>query len=67
MNMSSTTSHFRVAIGVALIAGTAALAGCGSDPAPYSRTTTSEQSTITTPAAPATTTTTTTQQNMQRQ
>ena len=51
-------SRFRLAMGVALIAGTAVLAGCG--PEPYSRTTTSEQSTITTPAPRATTTTTTT-------
>lgn len=64
--MIAKTSRFRMAVGVALIASTAVLAGCGSDPS--SRTTTSEQSTITTPAQPATTTTTTTtQQNSQRQ
>jgi hypothetical protein len=55
------TSRFHLAVGVAMIAGTAALAGCA--PAPYSRTTTSEQSTVTTPAPVATTTTTTTQEN----
>jgi hypothetical protein len=63
--MNNTTSRFRLAFGVAVIAGTAVLAGCG--PAPYSRTTTSEQTTITTPPPPSTTTTTTsTQQNSQR-
>lgn len=63
--MITTTSHFRMAVGVALIAGTAMLAGCGG-PEPSSRTTTSEQSTTTTAAPPATTTTTTTQHNSLR-
>jgi hypothetical protein len=63
--MNNTTSRFRLAAGVALIAGMAVLAGCGG-PAPYRSTTTSEQSTITTPAVPATSTTTTTQQNFQQ-
>jgi uncharacterized lipoprotein YajG len=64
--MIHTTSRFRLSVGVALVAGMAVLAGCGSEP--YSRTTTSEQSTTTTPAVqPMTTTTTTTDQHSQRQ
>jgi hypothetical protein len=62
--MIDLSSRFRVAVGLALIAGTTLLAGCGSKP--YSHSTTSEQTTTTTPAPQATTTTTTTEQNSQR-
>jgi hypothetical protein len=63
--MNNTISRIRLAYGMALLAGTAVLAGCG--PTPYSRTTTSEQSTTTTPAQqPMTTTTTRTDQNSQQ-
>jgi hypothetical protein len=63
--MINIASLARLAFGVALIAGTTALVGCG--PEPYSRTTTTQQSTTTTPVVqPSTTTTTTTQQNTQR-
>jgi ABC-type glycerol-3-phosphate transport system substrate-binding protein len=52
-------------VGMALIAGTAVLAGCGG-PEPVTRTTTTEQTTTTTPPPPATSTTTTTTQQTQR-
>jgi hypothetical protein len=62
--MIDTTARFRQAIGVALIAGMAVLAGCGSTPT--STTTTSERSTTITPAPPVTTSTTTTNSQTQR-
>jgi hypothetical protein len=63
--MTKMLSRARLGAGVALIAGLAALSGCG--PAPYNRSTTTELTTRTTPAVPVTTTTTTTEQNSQRQ
>ncbi|MGD0432474.1 MAG: hypothetical protein ABSA58_15440 [Acetobacteraceae bacterium] len=64
--MTKSASSLRVATSMALIAGIAALSGCG--PAPYSRTTTSEQTTTSTPPPPpmVSTETTTTEQNSQR-
>jgi hypothetical protein len=55
------TKSVRVALGMALIAGTALLSGCGPDPAPITQTTTTTERTTTTPAMvpPASTTTTT--------
>jgi uncharacterized lipoprotein YajG len=58
--MIYTTSRFRMAVGVALIAGTAVLTGCNS-PRATTRTTT-EQTTTTTPRPVESTTTTTTQE-----
>jgi len=58
--MTNSTSRFRLAAGLALIAGTVALAGCGGTPAPYSSTTTTERSMTTTPVQQPTTITTTT-------
>ena len=61
--MTRKFSGFNLAFGVALMAGTAMLAGCGSAPTTR-KTSSSEQSTTTMPAPLATTTTnTTTQQN----
>ena len=51
--------------GMALIAGTAVLAGCGG-PEPVTRTISTEQTTTTTPPPPTTSTTTTTTQQTQR-
>ena len=50
-------------IGIALVAATVSVAGCGSDK--VTKTTTTEQSTTTAPAAPATSTTTTTTSTQQ--
>ena len=55
--MKTRTSPLSFAFGVTLLAGTAALAGCG--PAPYSKVTTSTEQVTTTPAPPMVTTTTT--------
>jgi uncharacterized lipoprotein YajG len=64
--MTRSTSPFRLAIGVAVMAGSVLLAGCAAKP--YSQTTSSEQTTITTPAQPTqTTTTTTTDHSVQHQ
>lgn len=62
--MTKTTTRLRLALGVALLGGTAVLAGCGSSPSPVSQTTTTERTTTMAPLAPpmASTTTTTTQQ-----
>jgi hypothetical protein len=60
--MTNTTSRFRLAVGVAMIAGTALLAGCGGSPPTVTRSSTSEQTTTTTPAPVVSTTTTTTHQ-----
>jgi hypothetical protein len=57
--MNIVTSRFGLAFGMALIAGTAVLAGCGS-PEPVTRTTVEQ--TTTTPRPAVSTTTTTTQQ-----
>ena len=56
--MPYVTSRLTLALSLALLAGTAALAGC-SDP-PVTRTTTTEQSTTTMPPPPVVSTTTTT-------
>jgi hypothetical protein len=61
--MKNRNSGFRLAFGVALMAGTVMLVGCGSTPTTRT-TSSSEHSTTTMPAPQATTTTnTTTQQN----
>jgi uncharacterized lipoprotein YajG len=62
--MSEITSRIRQVGAAALIAGIAALSGCG--PAPYSTTTTSEQVRTTMPPPVVSTTTTTTQQDSSR-
>jgi hypothetical protein len=59
--MNTTTSRFGLAFGMALIVGTAMLAGCGS-PAPVTTRTTTTEQTTTTPRPAISTTTTTTQQ-----
>jgi len=56
--MTDKTSRFRQVVGIALIAGLAALAGCGTTPS--SSSTTSSWSSSTTPAPVLNTTTTTT-------
>ncbi|MGA3403107.1 MAG: hypothetical protein ABSC95_28175 [Acetobacteraceae bacterium] len=64
--MIDSPSRFGLTVGMALLAGTAVLAGCGG-PAPVTtRTTSTEQSTTTTPPPPMTSTTTTTTQQTQR-
>jgi hypothetical protein len=62
--MIKSTSRVRIAIGAALIAGTAVLSGCG--PAPYSHSNTSEQTTTTTPSPMVSTETITTERDSQR-
>jgi hypothetical protein len=57
--MSNTKSGLTVLLGVALVAGTTLLAGCG-DSDKTSRTTTTEQSSTTVPMVPTSSTTTTT-------
>jgi hypothetical protein len=57
--MIDITSHVRSAIGVALIAGAAALVGCA--PTPVSTTTTTTEESVTVPPPPLSTTTTTTE------
>jgi ABC-type glycerol-3-phosphate transport system substrate-binding protein len=61
--MTHKTSRFRQAVGIALVASMAVLAGCGSSPS--STSTTTEQSSSTTPAPMLNTTTTTTNRQMQ--
>jgi hypothetical protein len=64
--MINKPSRFGLTVGMALIAGTAVLAGCGG-PEPVTRTTTTtEQTTTTAPPPPVTSTTTTTTQQTQR-
>jgi len=63
--MIDKSSRFRRMVGMALIVGTAVVAGCGG-PGPVTRTTTTERTTTTTPPPPATSTTTTTTQQTQR-
>jgi uncharacterized lipoprotein YajG len=61
--MTATTSHLSHGLALALIAGTALLAGCG--PTPVTRTTTTTEETTTKPVlqpAASSTTTTETQQ-----
>ena len=60
--MKSTPSRSRQALGLALLVGMAALAGCADPPAPVTRTTTTEQTTTTAPRPTVSTTTTTTHQ-----
>jgi hypothetical protein len=57
------TSHLNRALALALLAGSALLAGCGPDPAPMSRTTTTTEETTTRPPLlpPVASSTTTTQ------
>jgi hypothetical protein len=62
--MTNTTSRFSLAVGVAMIAGTAVLSGCASSPSTVTRTSTTQQTTTTTPP-PLVSTTTTTQQTTQ--
>jgi ABC-type glycerol-3-phosphate transport system substrate-binding protein len=62
--MNTTTSRFGLAFGMALIAGTAMLAGCGGPSPVTTRTSTTEQTT--TMPRPAVSTTTTTTQQTQR-
>ena len=57
--MIRTTNRSSQALGLALLAGVALLAGCAG-PRPVTRTTTTEQTTTTTPPRPAVSTTTTT-------
>jgi ABC-type glycerol-3-phosphate transport system substrate-binding protein len=57
--MTDTKSASRFLLAVALVSGTALLAGCGRSDR-ESRTTTTEQSTTSVPVAPVTSTTTTT-------
>ncbi len=56
--MPYATSRLTLALSLALLAGTATLAGCAEPP--VTRTTTTEQSTTTTPRPAVSTTTTTT-------
>ena len=60
--MPNTTSRLTLALSLALLGGTAALAGCADPPARVTRTTTTEQTTTTPPPSVASTTTTTTRQ-----
>ena len=63
--MMGISPRLRMAVGMALMAGTVALAGCG--PTPVTRTTTTTEQTTTAPVMPApppTTSTTTTTQHM---
>jgi len=62
--MTKATSRFSLAVGVAMLAGTVVLAGCGAPPT-VTRTSSTEQTTTTTPAPVVATTTTTTQQTRQ--
>jgi hypothetical protein len=64
--MTSTKSRFSLALGLALLGGTATLAGCGSSPEPVSQTTTTERTTTMVQPPPTATTTTTTSQQIQR-
>ena len=57
--MTNTASRFSPVVGLAMIAGTAVLAGCSSSPPAVTRTSTSEQTTTTTPPPLVSTTTTT--------
>jgi len=61
--MTKTTSRFSLAVGVAMLAGTVVLAGCGGPSA--TRTSSTEQTTTSTPAPVVSTTSTTTQQTNQ--
>jgi uncharacterized lipoprotein YajG len=63
--MTDKKSGLKLAIGIALVAGTVMLAGCG-DSDKTTRTTTTEQSTSTMPVAPTSTTTTTTSSQQSR-
>lgn len=58
--MTDSIPRLRTAIGMALIAGAAVLAGCG--PTPVSTTTTTTEERVVTPPPPMSTTTTTTEQ-----
>ncbi len=64
--MTNTRSRFGLALGLALLGGTAMLAGCGSSPTPVSQTTTTERTTTMVQPPPTATTTTTTTQQVQR-
>ena len=66
--MTNTNSRFSLALGIALLGGTALLAGCGSSPSPSTQTTTSssERTTTMAPPPPMSSTTTTTTQQTQR-
>jgi hypothetical protein len=64
--MTSIRSRFGLALGLALLGGTATLAGCGSSPTPVSQTTTTERTTTMAPPPPVSSTTTTTTQQVQR-
>jgi ABC-type oligopeptide transport system substrate-binding subunit len=65
VSMSDMKSGLRLLIGIALVAGTVTLAGCGNSDKSTS-TTTTEQSTSTVPVAPTSTTTTTTSSQQSR-
>jgi hypothetical protein len=65
--MNNIASRLELALGLALIAGTTVLAGCGPDPVTRTTTTTTEQITTSPPpVAPATSTTTTETQQIHR-
>jgi hypothetical protein len=64
--MTNTKSRFGLALGLALLGGTATLAGCGSSPEPVSQTTTTERSSTMVQPPPMASTTTTTTQQVQR-
>jgi len=64
--MTNTPSRLGLALGFALLGGTALLAGCGSSPAPVSQTTTTERTTTMVQPPPMTSSTTTTTQQVQR-
>lgn len=63
--MTDMTLNVRSLIGIAVVAGTALVAGC-SGPDKVTKTTTTEQSTTTSMAPPTTTTTTTTSSQQSR-
>jgi hypothetical protein len=64
--MITTKSRFSLALGLAVLGGTATLAGCGSSPAPVSQTTTTERTTTMVQPPPMSSSTTTTTQQVQR-
>jgi hypothetical protein len=64
--MTNTKSRFGLPLGLALLGGTALLAGCGSSPSPVSQTTSTERTTTIAQPPPMSSSTTTTTQQVQR-